>query len=425
MQSSVSSVWCWVFGVWCFLLPSSPLPAAVTVNTVDALKTAIDRANSDPAADRTILIEDGAYHLKWSHLTISRDGVTIAGKSGKREAVVLRGQSGMHGGRIEFIFEINADDVTLRDMTLEDVGSHAVIIHGEPPHDADRPILRNLVIRDTWEQMVKVTPSNKDPNQSFCEGGLLEDSLLEYTARVGPQFYIGGIDAHGARDWVVRRNVFRNISSPSKSLAEHAVHFWSWSRGTLVENNLILNCDRGIGLGLSNSGHTGGIIRNNIVFHDEHNPGGFADVSIEVLHSDGARIYNNTVWQAHSNYFAAIKNFESRDVTIANNLVHMQPDAHWGLRQAVWVKDGTGTLASNAVSAPDPSWFASVSPPAANRVTDIGAFLAIRDASVTRAIDQGTAAIPDLPDPFLDFDSRPRPRGKVLDIGAREYGGPP
>ena len=47
-----------------------------------------------------------------------------------------------------------------------------------------------------------------------------------------------------------------------------------------------------------------------------------ADVSIGVLHSDGARIYNNTVWQAHSNYFAAIKNFESRNVTMANNLVH-------------------------------------------------------------------------------------------------------
>src|ERR1044071_2694504 len=402
-----------------FGLPT--LSAAVTVSTVDGLKSAIDQANADPHADRTILIEARPYQLRWAHLTIERAGVTIAGKSANRDAVVLRGQSGMRGGRIEFIFEINSDDVTLRDLTLEDVGSHAVIIHGEAPHDADRTVLRNLVVRDTFEQMIKVTPANQDPQKSFSEGGLLEDCLLEYSAGVGPQVYIGGIDAHGARDWIVRRNVFRNISSPSKSLAEHAVHFWSWSRGTLVENNLIINCDRGIGFGLSNSGHTGGVIRNNIIFHDEPNPGGFADVSIEVLHCDGAQIYNNTVWQAPSNYFAAIKNFESQNVTIANNLVHLRPDPYWHLRQAVWVKDGTGPVRANAISAPDPTWFATVTPPAAKRVGEIASFLHIRDASVAQVIDQGTTNIHRLPQPFTDFDGRPRPQGSGIDIGALEF----
>ena len=266
-----------------------------------------------------------------------------------------------------------------------------------------------------------MTPANQDPNTSFSENGLLEDCLLEYSAAMGPQFYIGGIDAHGAKDWIVRRNVFRNIISPSGSLAEHAVHFWSWSRGTLVENNLIVNCDRGIGLGLSSSGHSGGVIRNNIVFHDAQNPGGHADVSIEVLHGHGAQIYNNTVWQAHGNYFAAIKNFESQNVTIANNLVQMRPDAYWKLQQAIWVKDGTGLVLSNAISAPNPNWFASVIPPAAKRLRDTGNFLHIRDASVIDLIDKGTTNIANLPNPFTDFDGRPRPQGRTIDIGAVEF----
>ena len=416
--------WVWTLVIYRLLISLvvvSKLSAAVTVDTVDALMSTIDQATADSNADRTILIEDGTYRLKWPHLWIGRDGVTIAGKSGNRDAVVLKGQRGMNGGQIEFIFQVSADDVTIRDLTLEDVGSHAIIIHGEPPYDADRTTLSNLVIRDTFEQMVKVTPSNTDPALFYSEGGVLEDCLLEYTAGLGPQFYIGGIDAHGAKDWIVRRNVFRNIRSPSQSVAEHAVHFWSWSRGTLVENNLIINCDRGIGFGLSNSGHVGGIIRNNIIFHDAQNPGGFADVSIEALHSDGAQIYNNTVWQAHSNYFAAIKNFESQNVTIANNLVQLYPGTGHGLNDAIWVSNGTGIVLSNAISAPNANWFGSVATPAAIRVGQTGNFLHIRDASITQLIDQGTTNIAGLPNPFTDFDGHIRPQGKTIDIGADEF----
>ena len=403
------------------LLSVTGLPAAVTVNTVDALKAAIEEANANPNADATILLEDGTYHLKWAHLWLARDGMTITGKSSNREAVILRGESGMRSCKTEFIFQVSADDVTISDLTLEDVGSHAVIIHGEAPLGADRTVLRNLVIRDTFQQMVKVTPANSDPEKFFSESGVLEDCLLEYTAGIGPQVDIGGIDAHGAKDWIVRRNVFKNIISPSQSSAEHAVHFWSWSRGTLVENNLIINCDRGIGLGLSISGHTGGVIRNNIVFHDSRNSGGFADVSIEVLHSDGAQIYNNTVWQAHSNCSAAIKNFESKNVTIANNLVHMRPDSFWNLRQAIWVNNGTGPVLSNAITAPISRWFGSVTPPALTRVSEVGNFLHTRDASITQVIDKGTTNIANLPVPFIDFDGHRRPKGKGIDIGADQF----
>src|SRR5437660_1611719 len=204
------------FGIRAFaLLTALPLsvtglPAAVTVNNVDALKAAIEEANANPNADATILLEDGTYHLKWAHLWLARDGMTITGKSSNREAVILRGESGMRSGKTEFIFQVSADDVTISDLTLEDVGSHAVIIHGEAPFGADRTVLRNLVIRDTFQQMVKVTPANSDPQKFFSEGGVLEDCLLEYTAGIGPQIDIGGIDAHGAKDWILRQAIWVN-----------------------------------------------------------------------------------------------------------------------------------------------------------------------------------------------------------------------
>jgi hypothetical protein len=72
--------------------------------------------------------------------------------------------------------------------------------------------------------------------------------------RAGLRLYTGGIDAHQARDWVVRANRFTGIYCEDGEVAEHAIHFWTGSRDTLIENNVIVNCSRGIGLGLVQSG---------------------------------------------------------------------------------------------------------------------------------------------------------------------------
>ncbi len=407
-----------------FGLVLTPIAAAdVIVSNVDQLNTAIENANASSNADRTILLANGVYKLNRPFFWIERDGVTIRSQSGDRTMVTLQGQNGMNGGVIEFIFQVSADNITIQDMTLEDVGSHAIIIHGESPYDADGTVISNLIIRDTFEQMVKVTPANSDPERFYSEGGLMENCLCYYTAEIGPQYYIGGIDAHGAKDWIIRNNIFKNIRSPettnpgsphynaSPRHAEHAIHFWSWSHNTLTEKNLIINCDRGIGYGLSGSGHNNGIIRNNIIYHANLGTLGtddMGDAGIILETSHDTQVYNNTIYFEHDYANGIEYRFNSTaNALIANNLTN----------KAIRQRDGaTGTLVCNIANNAPANWFASVNP---FDPPDI--FLHIRDTSVTDVIDKGTNAIPGLPSVFQDFDGDSRPQGSEIDIGADEF----
>ncbi|MBI2567009.1 MAG: right-handed parallel beta-helix repeat-containing protein [Candidatus Schekmanbacteria bacterium] len=365
-----------------------PCAHAARVTTTAELNAAVAAANQ--GGDLEIVLAAGTYDLTQT-LYIAAAGVTVRGESGRRDDVVLRG-AGMTGG-IPHVFGIQAADVTVRDLTLGWVANHGVQVHGEL--DADRPLLSNLHIVDTFEQMVKVSYRAGDPVSA--DGGVLEDSLLEYAAGIGPQWYIGGIDAHQAHGWTVRRNVFRGIRSPADALAEHAVHFWSEGSDTLVERNLIVNCDRGIGFGLGDRGHAGGVIRNNMIYHDASE--GFADVGIGLESAPGAAVLNNTIIFENSYPNAIEYRFASTTgVAVTNNLTN----------RAIAARDGaSASLESNLVAA-ELVWFTA---PAAGDL-----HLAVAAPEV---VDRG-AALPDLVD---DFDGESRPAGNGVDIGADEVAG--
>ena len=102
---------------------------------------------------------------------------------------------------------------------------------------------------------------------------------------------------HNGKNWIIRGNVFRFIQNPGgaeEGPSEHAVHFWSDSANTLVERNLIMDCDRGIGFGLGDRGHEGGIIRNNMIYSS--GSGAWADVGIGLENASNAQVYNNTIY---------------------------------------------------------------------------------------------------------------------------------
>jgi hypothetical protein len=362
-----------------------PLTAAVgtviTVSNVAELYSAVSASNTS-GGNTTILLQDGTYALS-SQLWLEGANIIIRSVSGDRSSVVIRGQ-GMDGG-VPHVFEVNASSVTIADMTLGEVANHAIQIHGE--NDRDNLFVHNVRIYDTGEQMIKGSVSG---NGLASDNGVVDCSLFEYTAGIGPQYYIGGIDVHRGSNWIVRDNEFRHIKSPENGLAEHAIHFWSNASGTLVERNKIVDCDRGIGFGLGGSGHVGGIIRNNMVYVTR-------DVGIGLESSPGTRVYNNTVYtESYSNSieyrFAA-----TSGVSLVNNLTN----------QAIASRDGgSGTVQNNVTNA-QAGWFVSAATGDLHLASD----------AVLSVVDQGQT----LADVSDDFDGEDRPQGGAYDIGADEY----
>jgi hypothetical protein len=360
---------------------------AVVVANVSQLENAVENANN--GGDNEIILQDGTYSLS-DILPVWANNVIIRSQSGKRDNVHIYGQ-GMYGG-VTHVFNVAGTNFTARDMTIGKVSNHAIQIWGN--NNSSNTLLSNLRIIDTYEQMVKISYDSSSSNSS--KNGVMEFCLLEYTAGVGPQFYIGGIDGHQTENWTVRNNTFKYISSPSGSVAEHAVHFWSDSKDTVVENNLIIDCDRGIGFGLGSRGHSGGIIRNNMILHSSTDYG-FADVAIGLENASNVKVYNNTVYFANNYPNAVEYRFNGTSGgTIANNLCN----------KAITSRDGgSATLKTNITNA-QANWFVSVS------TGDLHL-----TSQVSQVIDQGTT----ISGLTADYDGDTRPQGSGIDIGADEY----
>ena len=358
---------------------------AVIVSNATELSNAIGEANN--GGDPIIELRDGTYTLD-DMLWVEADGVTVCSISGKRDAVILEGR-GMDG-YVTHIFNIAGSNFTVRDMTLQRVGNHAIQV--QPGVDAI--VIQNVHILDTGEQMVKVSYDPDNPALS-SDNGVMESCLLEYSAGIGPQYYIGGIDAHRAKNWTVRDNTFMGIRSPGQDVAEHAIHFWSHSENTLVERNIIINCDRSIGFGLGDRGHIGGIIRNNMIYHDSSE--GFADVGIGLEAAAHAQIYNNTIYHEHSYPNAIEYRFSNTTgILIANNLTNREISSRDG---------ASGTVSSNVINA-QASWFSNPS----------GGDLHL-NSPIPEVVDQGQT----ISGLTSDFDGESRPQGDEIDIGADEY----
>lgn len=368
--------------------PSTEVYVAHVAN-IGGLRTAMTDARKRLPQATTIFLADGTYDLSGGQgFWIDVPGLTIRGTSGNRDAVTIRG-SGMTGGTTH-VFWIAADDVTLADMTIGWVKHHPIQVFGE--QDVDRVRVRNLRIADGGQQLLKVSTDFKT---AMSDDGIIECSLFEYTADIGPSWYIGGVDAHRSVDWIVRDNVFRNIRSPETAddgrgnWAEHAVHFWSDSKDTIVERNTIVNSDRGIGFGLGDRGHTGGIIRNNMIAHDAS----YGDVGIGLENAADARVLHNTIFFSNSYPNAIEYRFGGTRATITNNLTNKHIAARDG---------GTATLTTNVTNAVA-AWFSDAASGNLRLARDV--------AGVT---ESGTA----LPDAPTDVDRAPR--GAPPDIGADE-----
>jgi len=367
--------------------------ATVTVSTASQLQNAVSDANA-VGGNTTIMVADGTYQLT-DTLYVNAPNVTIAGQSGSRDKVIIQGDAMSENATVKNVIRAAGANFKIQDVTLRRSGWHLIQVVGEA--GANSPVIRNVVFRDAYQQMLKVTTDSTTAPTKFTSNGLVENSLFEYTAGVGPAYYIGGIDAHAARNWIVRNNTFRNIASPNTAVAEFAVHFWNVSSDNVVEKNVIVNCDRGIGFGLEGKRNSGGIIRNNMIYH-ANNGAQFADVAIALTESPGTQVYNNSVYLENSFPWTIEYRYASTSgVTIVNNLTN----------RPVQQRDGaTGTVAKNVTNAAV-AWFR-------DRTTGD-----LHLASAVSGVVDAAQTVSGLTD---DIDGQARPQGPGIDIGADEFG---
>ncbi len=289
----------------------------IHVNNVDELYEAIHQATISPAVTRLIL-KPGNYRLT-QRLVLNRDHLSITGTGGPSKTVIS-GNGMKKSIDTEVLLDISASHISISGLTLRNAANHLIQVRAEK--NADHFHLSNCVLQDAYEQLLKVSGNNA--TGQFSDYGVIEGCLFEYTAGVGPQFYIGGIDAHRSRNWLIQNNTFKNIASPSKHVAEHAIHFWNNSSDTIVRNNTIINSDRGIGFGLGQylRQHQRGIIESNLIVHsNREHP--YADSGIILESSPNTVVRGNTVL-LYSGYPNAIEyRFKStRDVVIEGNIIN-------------------------------------------------------------------------------------------------------
>lgn len=259
----------------------------------------------------TLLLEDGVYAFHdGRYVEIDVPGLTIRSQSGNREGVILEGA----GNNLT----ISASHVTIADVTLRGANFHGIQIRGELGVAYTR--LYNVHVLDSGQQLVKVSTGDGQSGL-FADHGLLACSLLEYssysrgTSGSSPS-YTNGIDILAGKGWVIRDNVFRRIRSQAGP-AGPAILVWKNSIDTVVRRNRIIDCWRGIALGLMapNAGSRGG-----------------PDVIFD--HQNGV-IENNIILALHEPGDAAIENSFAKDSYVAHNTIFFNPSlqhaVHWGI----------------------------------------------------------------------------------------------
>ncbi len=393
---------------------ADPTGPTVVVQPGESIAAAVSGA----AAGTTVLIANGTYDVSANPIWFNAPNVTLRSMSGDRGAVILDGNYNDTGSG--GILNIRVSDITIADITLRESRFHAIHVSGSDSATTEGTRIYNVHIIDPGEQAIKI-----NVNVNPADNGEVACSRIELTAdgqafvtsqtSSGSNCYTGGIDAHDAMDWVVRDNWIEGFWCPGDGgqyLSEHAVHFWTGSRGTLVERNMLVNNVRGVGFGLgpggrsygdspcggeNNAGHYLGVIRNNFIVATDPDlfaSGNGVQEGISLWSACGATVLHNSIAFSQSANAAIEWRFGETSAVIANNIA----------TDRLWDRGASATLTNNIADSPTDAF------------ENIAAYN-LHLASGTAAIDGGTAAYLDLAG--FDIDNDPRDDGSP-DVGADE-----
>jgi len=315
--------------------PALSAPTGAIVNVTAAQTGTLHQAMLDAAAGTTFVLAPGNYPIAGS-LRLEKPGMTLRSSTDRAADVVIDAAYDVAEAIV-----IRASNATVAHVTVTRAVDHA--IHVSPATegvDVTGLVVYGVALTDNGEQFLKVNPLGTaagyiDGGRVECSSFLLTDAGRPHIERSTGGCYTGGIDVHAGRDFVVRNNRFEGIYCAGEGLAEHAIHFWKRARGTLVENNVIVNCARGIGFGMGDTdtgtrvyadapyggdlGHLDGIIRNNVIYADID----YFDTGIEIIQARRPIVVHNTVvsWSG-AGFFSSIDyRFARTQALVENNLV--------------------------------------------------------------------------------------------------------
>ncbi|OQY27979.1 MAG: hypothetical protein B6244_08525, partial [Candidatus Cloacimonetes bacterium 4572_55] len=292
-----------------------PLPAPGNDETVVTVATTTELINAVTDADgpTTVYLQSGVYPITENEfIVVHNPNISIRSLSGNRDDVTIQGPgidaASGHG------IQIFASHVTVADLTIRDVGYHAIQV--QPDNGASNLLFHNIRCVDTGQQIFKSSGTEDPPKQN----GIIECSVFEYTTTLDQGNYTNGIDILNSDNWIIRDNVARNIkAAPGSALAGPAILAWHGCSGTIVERNRIIDCDFGISFGnAGGSGvqHEGGIIRNNFI--KGHSS---SDFGVGLVRAQGATVVYNTIYSPQAWPYSIEARFsETTECVIENNL---------------------------------------------------------------------------------------------------------
>ncbi|MBN1422563.1 MAG: right-handed parallel beta-helix repeat-containing protein [Planctomycetes bacterium] len=296
---------------------SAPRGDVVRAGDVEDLFRAVQEARPGT----TILLEEGVYRMP-RYLEIRTDGVAIRGATGRRERVILDGSESTHG---DLIGIARAEGAAIIDLTIRNVRWNGVrLALGQ---GVRRATIYNCLFRNVWESGVKTVPpkegdpADAEPQECRIRYCVFWNERPKATSDGNP---VGGIEAAGASGWIIRENAFVGIRGRAGK-GRGAIVLSGGARDSIIERNVIIDCDAGIGLG---TGIPGGgtevraarcIVRNNFV---TRTPawGILADATLDstiihnTIHDPGASA-GRLIWITG----------ENRGLIVANNLVSGAP----------------------------------------------------------------------------------------------------
>lgn len=355
-------------------------PGADGTVMVDGAATTLRAVVSSAASGDTILLEDGDYPLPeagpggYTGLYFTTPDITLRSRSGDPQAVVIDGRYVSQGNGSAPI-TIDATGIVVAHITVRRSIFHLIHIWA----GGDGALVHDVHLVDGGQQFLKssVNDGTVDDVEVSCSRFVMTPEGRDNVWGYGPQggnttCYTGGIDTHNARNWSVHDSHFEGIYCDATGvqrpahgqfpeqrdgmtynggLSEHGIHMWDSEEGTghVIARNRIVDCARGIGIGLVDPVY-GTTVVNNMVT-SVHAGSGEHDVGIIMERAIDSIVAHNSVIFTHPQAYSNGIEYrwgETSNLSLHGNLSN----------RGITARDGATASISDDLSGADPSWFA-------------------------------------------------------------------